>query len=132
MEKAVPDAKAVAAQARKAVAELDTWLADMQAVEDRGGRVDAGLPRKLVHSLAAQAPIDLDWDALAANYFGCRAMLQASPNSAWIGPIESLDRDLILPRMLGGQEPARMPNRDRARERFRTLFELTPPIGDKR
>jgi hypothetical protein len=88
--KRAPNAKAVATQATKAVAELDVWLAALQAAEDRGAKpVPKGTAEKLAAAIARNALTkdgtklaDHDWDALASNYLGCAAMFHATGGEA--------------------------------------------------
>jgi hypothetical protein len=144
MEKRVPDAKAVAAQAARAVAELDAWLVALQAAEERGGRVSADAPRKFAHALAANALTedraklaDHDWDALAANYLGCAAMHWGTRGPAWAAPVRGLESELKIASVLkitGFKSPIGFgrKGRDRVRDLFRDLYDATAPTGDKR
>ncbi len=96
-------AKDVAAQAAKAVAELDAWLVALQDAEDRGPKpMASGTAYKLAGELAKNALgtgrdsdrlADHDWDALAANYLGAAAMAHASGGVnkvKWGAPIEKI------------------------------------------
>ena len=109
-EKRAPSAKAVAAQATKALAELDSWLAALQAADDRGAKpVEKGTAERLAQSLAANALVlskdaprlaDHDWDAMAANYLGCAAMYHATGGAAgnrWGRELETLRDNLRFP-----------------------------------
>ncbi len=86
--KRIPAADKVKGQASTAVAELDRWLVAMQQAQDRGFKsLPPGTAERVAHALASNAlakgkggkPVlaDHDWDALAANYLGCAAMLHA-------------------------------------------------------
>ena len=135
MEKRVPDPRAVAGQAAKAVAELDAWLAALQAAEDRGGRVAPDVERKIAHELARAALTpnrtklaDHDWDALAANYMGCAAMHHAGGHPNWSVPLRGLGGALKFPAAKAGVgSPAGFgrTERDRVRDLFRELFDAT-------
>lgn len=96
-------AKDVAAQAAKAVRELDAWLVALQNAEDRGPKpVPTGAAHKLAGALATNALgtgdakdlfADHDWDALAANYLGVAAMAHASGGAnkvKWGGQLEAI------------------------------------------
>jgi hypothetical protein len=135
MQKRVPDPKAVAGQAAKAVAELDAWLVALQVAEDRGERARPGTPRKIAHALAASALTadraklaDHDWDALAASYLGCAAMHHAGGEPNWSAPIRGLRDELHFPTTKAGlSSPTGFGRRerDRVRDRFRELFDAT-------
>jgi hypothetical protein len=103
-----PAAGDVIAQARAAVAELDTFLAELQAAEDRGaGAVSADAPRAIANRLAANALsadgkrlADHDWDALAASYLGAAAMYHAAGGRAdatWEAPLRGVGATLRFP-----------------------------------
>lgn len=149
MQKHRPDPKAVAIRARRAVAELDTWLAAIQAAEDKTPthRLPSDVPRKFAHALAANALspdrtklADYDWDALAANFLGTAAMYHASGGKAavptWTDPIRGLMADLEFPKRKPGERfdsPAGFgkTKRDQVRDRFRELFDVTAVPGAK-
>lgn len=93
----------VAAQAAKAVRELDAWLVALQDAEDRGPKsVAPGAAYKLAGALAKNVFgtekdkdlfADHDWDALAANYLGVAAMAHASGGAnkvTWGRQLEAL------------------------------------------
>ena len=120
-EKRSPAPAAIKAQAAKALAELDAWLAAMQAAEDRGpGPVPKGAPERLAHALAANALAkdgrlaDHDWDALAANYLGSAAMFHATraadPDRAVGNRSESDPRRAAVPDNRAGavRQPGRL------------------------
>jgi hypothetical protein len=117
MGKTFPDPKRVAAHAAKAVAELDAWLAALQAAEDRdpSPRVSPAALREFVSRLSrnalsadGKALADHDWDALAANYLGCAAMYHAAGGKAaepgWTDPLRVLGERLRFPK--GTNSPA--------------------------
>jgi hypothetical protein len=142
-----PGPKAVAAQAAKALAELDAWLAAMQAADDRGSApVPKGAADRLAHALAANALArgakdeallrDHDWDALAANYLGCAAMLHATGGPAankWGGELETLRDHLRFPTPPEGRfnSPADLTRGklDLIRKNFERLRDATAPTG---
>jgi hypothetical protein len=143
MQKPRPDPKAVATRAKRAVAELDAWLAALQAAEDKPkqARLAADVPRKITHALAGNALssdgkrlADYDWDAISANFLGCASMYHASGGKVavpkWTAPIQRLMTDLEFPRWDHGarfDSPAKfgMKSRENVREQFRELFEVT-------
>jgi hypothetical protein len=147
MEKRSPDPKAVAKSAAAAVAELDAWLAALQASEDRYGasRIPAALPRRFAHALSDNALSpkrvklsDPDWDALAANYLGCAAMYHAaggrSAVPAWTDPVRGLTAKLRFPPAKPGRRfdsPAGYGPDDleAVRKRFGELYVATEPRG---
>lgn len=107
----MPGAKPVKAQAEKALAQLDAWLAAMQAAEDDRANVKPvkpGLASELAHRLAGNALgkgdarlKDHDWDALTANYLGAAAMYHAAggaPASGWGGPLKAVRDELRFPK----------------------------------
>ena len=105
MEKRVPSPKAVAAQAAKAVAELDAWLGSLQVAEDRGERMKPDTARKIAHELAKgtltpdRAKLaDHDWDSLAASYLGCVAMHNATSSPELGRTAPGLARRVAIPR----------------------------------
>ncbi|MBA4066582.1 MAG: hypothetical protein C0501_23330 [Isosphaera sp.] len=139
-----PSPKAVAAQAGKAVAELDAWLAILQAAEDRdpAPRVSPAVARKFVARLTDNALAkdkdghtvlaDHDWDALAANYLGCAAMYSAAGGKAgepgWAEPVKALGDKLRFP--AGKDSPSGLDRKglDGVRDgfqRFQKLFDAT-------
>ncbi|MBA4189556.1 MAG: hypothetical protein C0467_16345 [Planctomycetaceae bacterium] len=149
MQKQRPDPKAVASRARRAVAELDGWLAAIQAAEDKAPtkRLAPDASRKFAHALAANALspdrtklADYDWDALAANYLGAAAMYHASGGKkavpTWTDPVRGLMADLEFPKRKPGERfdsPAGFGKtaRDRVRDRFRDLYDVTAEPGAK-
>jgi hypothetical protein len=103
MGKPNPNPAAVAKQATAAVAELDAWLAAVQAAEDRGlARLPPDAAPQLVRTLAGNTR-DSDWDALAASYLGCAAAYHAGGGAAahpsWAGPLAAIRSDLRFPRI---------------------------------
>lgn len=149
MQKPQPNPKAVAHRAGLAVAELDAWLASLQAAEDKAAtpRVPADVTRKFAHALARNAlspdrstPADHDWDALAANYLGAAAMYHAAGGQGavpkWSEPLRGLAKELRFPTPKGGgrfDNPAGFGKieRDRVRDRFNELFDATADPGAK-
>jgi hypothetical protein len=135
MQQRVPNPTAVAAKAAKAVAELDAWLAALQAAEDRGERMKPDTARKIAHGLAKGALncdrtklADHDWDALAASYLGCDAMHHPTDSPDWSAPLRGLRDELRFPAAKAGVGvPAGFgrKERDRARDHFRELFDAT-------
>ena len=154
MQKSRPNPKIIASQAKRAVAELDAWLAELQASEDKTTtRLPADAPRKFANTLALNALSsdgkklrDYDWDALAANYLGSAAMYHASGGKGvvprWSDPIRGLMADLEYPQRKAGErfdspaqfgktEPDQIRVRDRVRDRFRELLNVTADPGAK-
>lgn len=142
MAKPNANPKAVAERAKKAVAELDAWLAELQVAEDRAAtRVAPDAPRAFARALAANALstdrtqlADHDWDALAANYLGCAAMYHARGGQAgeprWTEPVRGASIELRFPAAKPGERfdsPAGFGHFDRNRVRvaFRVLFDAT-------
>lgn len=145
-----PDPKpgAVRTVAADAVAELDGWLAALQAADDRGsGRMAPGVPADLIRALAADALTpdrrqlrDSDWDFLAAHALGCAAAVHASggPDAVpALGPsVRKLNELLRFPPQIGGRS-ARSPagfgveQRGQVAELFRTLSAPAPRSGGK-
>lgn len=126
LEKANPNPRAVAVQAGKAVTELDAWLAELQATEDRGGwRVPADAPRRIANALAHNGTAAHDRDALAANYLGVAAMYHAAGGKAafpaWTDPL----RELTTALKFGAFE------RERVRKSFEALHAATTPGGKR-
>lgn len=123
-----PNPRNIADHAAAAVAELDAWLADLQAAEDRPGtRLDPGVPRTVLHRLAGSALDadrtklrDADWDFLSAHYLGCAAMFHAGGGSAghpeWAGPVTAIRVSLRFPAEF------RTPKRDAVRNGFLSLL----------
>ena len=116
----------VVAAATKALAELDGWLAAMQAADDNRAAlkpVPKGTAERLAHALAKNAIADKkpndakadsrlkdhDWDALAANYLGCAAMYHATGGAAgnkWGGELDAVRQGLrFRPRAGEGGRP---------------------------
>ncbi|HEY1188078.1 MAG TPA: multiheme c-type cytochrome, partial [Gemmata sp.] len=88
-EKRAPRAADVAARALEARAELDRWLAQLQAAEDKNpGAVADEVPRRIARQLVSGALsadgklTDHDWDALAATYLGTASMFTAAGGKA--------------------------------------------------
>ena len=150
MESTNPKPASVRDQAVKARAELDRWLSTLQAADDRNMRVPSEAPRRIAHSLAADALTpdrkslrDHDWDFLSVHYLGTAAMYHAAGGAAadagWRPTVFSLSRLLRFPpptqrdidRNDGpvGFGPA---DRERARDLFRTLAEATTLPGASR
>jgi hypothetical protein len=142
MEKPIPIPKTIASQAKKAVAELDIWLADLQAADDfkRELRLPADAPRQFVQELTRNAltPDRLklanhDWDALNANYLGCAAMYHAAGGRQalpdWTAPLSELRATLKF--SLGFNSPTGfgMTERERVRKQFVELHMLTKRSG---
>ncbi len=136
MEKRAPEPKAVAVQAKKALAELDGWLAAIQTSHDSGRlpRTATELPARLVGALARRALETTDWDALAGAYLGCATGYHASGGKArvpeWTEPIRALEAELKFPRDRGGTRfdgPADFgpSKRERLRKQFRLLVDAT-------
>ncbi len=109
-----PAPATVAKQAKNAIAELDRWLAELQAAEDRGASsVSPDAPRVIANRLATNALskdgkklADHDWDALAANYLGAAAMYHADggANAAktWSEPLLRVRDSLRFPPVKAG------------------------------
>ena len=113
--KRAPAPAEVAKRAKAAVDELDGWLANLQAAEDRGsGTVARDTPEKIAHRLAVNALssdgktlADHDWDALAANYLGTAAMYHATggktgTGARWHDPLLAIDKNLRFPPIANG------------------------------
>ncbi len=107
-EKRTPNAKAVAAQAGKAVLEQDAWLVALQDADDRpAGPVAPGTAGRLGRAVAANAVTpdgrllrDHDWDALAVNYLGCAAMFHAAGGdraNPWGAELRAVRDELRFP-----------------------------------
>ena len=136
MEKRSPDPNAVAAAATKALVEIDSWLAAIQAAHDSGRlpRPSTELPSRLVHALALLAIDTSSWDALAGAYLGCAAGYHASGGKArvpeWTDPLRELGAELKFPADRCGQRfdgpadfgPAKL---ERIRKQFRLLVDAT-------
>ncbi|MDY3559774.1 cytochrome c family protein [Gemmata sp. JC673] len=79
-----PNPAEVAQLALAARDELDRWLAQLQAAEDRElVPVPEGMPRRIAHLLTSRALngdklADHDWDALASTYLGAASMWTAT------------------------------------------------------
>jgi hypothetical protein len=141
-----PPPAVAAAQAQKAVAELDQWLAAMQAAEDRGlPSVNGNVPLTLANKLANNALskngklADHDWDAMAANYLGAAAMHHAIGGKdnakAWHEPLLKVRDALRFPQVKDGRfdSPADR-NTDKLkllRENFELLRTKTATPGEK-
>jgi hypothetical protein len=144
--KPYPDPTAVAAKARAVVADLDRWLAAVQAAEDRGlGGLPPDLPRRIARDLAAGAVAEggnglpgTDWDFLAPRYLGCAAMAHAAGGRAaapgWAEPVAGLAGLLRFPPPTGGTRfdgPAGLDRRklDLVRDRFGDILTATTTRG---
>lgn len=130
-DKRKPDPKAVTELAAKAVAELDRWLAALQAAEDAGlPAVSHDLPRTIARALAKNADTATDWDALAAHYLGVAAMYHASGGKkavpTWTGPVRELEKLLAFPK--GFNSPTDL-DREAVRTQFAALKDATEPEG---
>jgi hypothetical protein len=141
-----PNAKAVAEQASKAVAELDAWLARMQDADDRGAKpVPPGTAERLARVIATNALskdgtqlADHDWDALASNYLGCAAMFHATGGfsaNTWGKQLEVVRDELRFPTGKGVRfdSPYEV-NRtklERVRTNFERLRDAIAPTGGK-
>jgi hypothetical protein len=139
-----PVAKDVAAQAEKALTELDAWLAAMQAADDLPHKpISKGVAERLAHTLAGNALAgdklkDHDWDALAANYLGCAAMYHATGGAAgntWGKELEDVRANLRFPTSTGVRfdSPADYDRKkiDLLRMNFERLRDATAPMGGK-
>ena len=135
--KRFPAPAAVAQAAKPAVAELDRWLAELQAAEDRGpGAVAADAPATLAHRLASNALskdgarlADHDWDALAANYLGAAAMHHAAGGTPaagpWHDPLLKVRAGLRFPAALNSPADLDRTKLDRVRADFDRLRTTT-------
>jgi hypothetical protein len=94
-----------ARRAAAALAELDAWIAELQAAEDANAMFPntGSVSENLVRGLAADAAGDADWDGLASRYLGCAAMYHASGGAGahpdWTKPLNELRDDLRFPRI---------------------------------
>lgn len=148
MERTSPDPAAVRDQTRKARAELDRWLAALQAVDDRNARVPADAPRRLARALASDALADgqlkdHDWDFLSVHYLGAAAMYHAAGGAAgdadWRPSVLSLAKLLKFPPPTrrdqdrydspAGFGPA---DREKAKDLFRSLADAATAPGAPR
>ncbi len=139
MKKRSPDPASVARQARLAAAELDDWLARLQAAEDGppSALPRADTARRFLLELAGnaltedgKALADPDWDALAANYLGCDAMSRAS-GPLGIAPLDRARAALKVP-VAGRQRFDKIvgfgtAEREEVRKSFGSLIELPGP-----
>ncbi len=111
-----PNRASVSAKATATLAELDAWLAEVQAAEDRIGptrAAPAGTADALLHALASDALDETgelrerDWDFLSTHYLGCAAAYHASGGSAvspaLTKPVYALDAALRFPPTRHGQ-----------------------------
>ena len=132
--KLAPEPGEVAKKAKAAVAELDRWLAELQAAEDRGsGAVAKGTPETIANRLAKNALsddrkmlADHDWDALAANYLGAAAMYHAAggkdrSGAAWREPLLTVGKELRFPAGANGPVKFDRPKLDPIRDAFELL-----------
>jgi len=141
-----PESKKVVAQATKAVAELDAWLALMQAADDRGAKpVAPDTAERLARALAANALskdgkklADHDWDALASNYLGCAAMFHATGGfsaNKWGKALEAVRDELRFPVGKGVRfdSPFEFDRKklDLVRTNFERLRDAIAPTGGK-
>jgi Cytochrome c554 and c-prime len=136
-------------KAAAAVAELDAWLAELQAAEDDGPveRLAPELPGTVARALAADALTadrralrDHDWDFLAAHALGCGAMVHAAGGPAVVpgigAPTRGLFELLRFPPPVNGRQsngPAGFgPDQlARVRDHFRSLSDAAMPSGAK-
>ncbi len=112
--KASPAAAAVAKESADAVKALDAWLAAMQAAEDDKSRPQLApqLAAELATAIAGDVFTDPakggrvkdhDWDALAARYLGCAAVLHATGGTAgWKPELEAVRDGLAFPKLQKG------------------------------
>jgi uncharacterized CHY-type Zn-finger protein len=143
MGKPIPNPKAIAAQAKRAVAELDIWLAELHAADEckREYRLPADAPRQFVRELSRNAfskdrqkLADLDWDAWNVNFLGCAAMYHAAGGyrafPEWSAPLTDLRVTLKFP--LGFNSPGGFgtTERERVRKQFEELHMLTKRPGE--
>ncbi|HEY2910910.1 MAG TPA: hypothetical protein VGI99_11730, partial [Gemmataceae bacterium] len=125
MAGANPSAREAAKRAAEALKELDTWLARMQAIEERTSVAGANEEQaaKLIRDLTkyALAASNRDWDSQAMRYLGCAASYHAAGGAVarpgWSEPIRDLNRMLGTPTDFRRIEPGRL---DRA---FRQLHD---------
>jgi hypothetical protein len=152
-----PAAADVAKDARAAVAELDRWLAELQAADDSGANlkpVRAGLAAELAIVLANNAFTDPkaakgatrlkdhDWDALAANYLGCAAMFHAQGGTAggnnWFAELDDVRKGLRFPPRTAREPLPTSPidydgtKINKLREQFELLRDAAGTPGGKR
>lgn len=138
MAERAPRPEAVRKAATAAVAELDGWLAALQAAEDAGGeRTTPGAGADLLRALAASALADdrrslrdTDWDFLAAHTLGCSAVVHASGGPDGLPalgrPVQGLIELLRFPppahgRSLRSPKTIDSDDREQVRDLFRAL-----------
>lgn len=148
MAERAPKPEVVRQAAADAVAELDGWLAALQAAEDGGGeRPNPAAAGALIRALAANALTpdrrslrDTDWDFLAAHTLGCSAAVHAAggpgDTPAQAASVRHLHESLRFPPPTAGAShasPRRFDRDDRERvtESFRTLLEAGSHTGGK-
>jgi hypothetical protein len=139
----------VSRQAAAALAEVDAWLAALQAAEDQptasrlSPDVSGRLARMLAaHTLSGNRPAlrDTDWDFLASHYLGCAAMYHAAGGSAakpdWTDPLREIGRALRFPPpgRVRFDSPAGFDRLklDRVRDNFEKLRDTTDRVGVRR
>ena len=137
--KRAPAPTEVAKAAKAAVAELDRWLAEVQAAEERtSGATDETAPAKIAGRLVANALAesdpkrlrDHDWDALAANYLGVAAMYHATggragPAAGWSKPLSAVGTELRFPDGYNGPAKFGRLKLDLIRDNFDALRKTT-------
>lgn len=132
-----PDPAEVARLALAARTELDRWLAELQAAEDRApAPVAATAPQRVVGLLAAGALApdgrlaDHDWDALAARYLGAASMFaatggRAGTGAAWADPLTATHGALRFPPGANGPVRFGPPELNTIRKQFELLRNTT-------
>jgi hypothetical protein len=143
MEKPIPIPKNIAVQAKRAVAELDVWLAELHDADMRKGeyRIPADAPRQFVRELTRNALskdrlklANLDWDALNVNFLGCTAMYHAAGGyrtlPEWSAPLSDLRVTLKFPLGFNGPTGFGAIERERVRKQFEELHKLTKRPGE--
>jgi hypothetical protein len=142
MEQQNPNPEAIAAQSKKAICELDAWLAELQAADDNcyDLHLQGNAPRQFAHKLAENALsqdrtklADHDWDALKVSYLGCAAMYHADRESEdvrkWSLPLTRLNSMLNFPQGFNSPAGFGVKDRDVVREQFLELYRLTKLPG---
>jgi len=128
MAQANPKPAQVEAASAAARAELDAWLADLQAAEDANPRS----PNAGTHAadatffLTMSAGKSEDWDALAAHYLGVAAMFHATGGAKahplTKGPLTAIRGDLRFPKSFNNPAGFDRVKFNRVRGEFQNLL----------
>lgn len=134
--KRAPEPGEVAKLASAARDELDRWLAQLQAAEDRGpAPVAEGAPRQIANRLVSRALkdgklADHDWDALATTYLGAASMYAASGgkagrDAALADPLTAVHGALKFPKGFNGPPKFGKPQLDTVYKQFELMRNTT-------